>query len=467
MSVLLLNPPSPPHLQSNRDYMGNYGIMNPRPGVVLPPHHLVQMGGTIDPKQVHFLDASAENLNFDQTQARISEISAFDLAIVLTATPTFLMDCDMARWVKDTYQNKKVFLFGPQPAHVPTEAFERSGADGILVGHTDTTLKKLLTQSDLTNIQELMLPDQIVSPPPIAPNFDMNDLPFGCWELTPLKRYRFDLREPQPFATMRTSLGCLYDCAYCPYVLAEGQRFLSMTPERIYAEMEYLSLHLGVRFILFRDLLFTAKKKRIEDLCELLLKKPLPLKWRAETSTQHLTHDLLKLMAKAGCNGMNLGVESTDETSSDEMNLLAKRRSLDHVRDVFRWCRELHIKANAMFVFGFPEDSREGILASIQFGKELDAETVQLGFAVPFPGTTLATIAKNEHLIKSTEWSDYSSLIPITKTRYLSQDELGQLVREGLREIVLRPKNILRSLKNPLEFVRRANGFMNFYLKRS
>ena len=461
MSVLLLNPPNPPGYQANRDYMGNYGMLNTRPGVVLPPLHLIQIGGTLPTSDVMFLDAPADNLPLDQTKARIQSLH-FDLAIVLTSTPTFDLDCAVARWLKEDTRSS-VFLYGPHPAHVAAEAFFKSGVDGIMVGYTPRTLP-ILHQNPGTHLEEVIRPGTIPTPPPIAPSFNMDDLPFGCWNMAPLQRYRFHVYEPTPFATMRSSLGCVYSCAYCPYVLAEGQRFLPMSPARIYAEMEFLSKRLGVRFILFRDLLFTVQKRRIEELCRLLRDRPLPLKWRCETSTQHLTEDLIRQMAATGCTGLNLGVESVDEASAQEMDLIDKRRNLEHLKNVFRWCADSGIRTNALFVVGFPEDSRQGIEKSIAFARELDASATQFSFATPFPGTELAKIAEREHLIEATSWADYSSLRPVMRTRHLTRAEVQNLGRKALRSVYLRPQKILRMAINPWQLLRRAGAFVQFYV---
>jgi anaerobic magnesium-protoporphyrin IX monomethyl ester cyclase len=463
MRLLLLNPPNPKDLQANRDYMGNYGMLNTKPGVVLPPLHLIQMGGTIDSNAFDFLDAAAEDLSVEVTRQKISA-QTYSHVIILTSTPTFDLDCAIARWTKENTK-ATVYLYGPHPAHVAKEAFEKSCADGILVGYTPKTLSKLMESSQPpSDLVELVLPDKIPSPPPIAPSFNMDDLPFGCWDKTPLRKYRFHVYEPTPFATMRSSLGCVYSCAYCPYVLAEGQRFLPMSPERTYAEMEYLSKEHGIRFILFRDLLFTAQKKRIEQLCELLIQKPLKLAWRCETSTNHLTPDLIKSLARAGCTGLNLGVESVDETSASEMDLISKRKDLEHLRAVFETCAEVGIRTNALFVIGFPEDSRLGIQKSIDFARNLNAASVQFSFATPFPGTELANISDREHLTEMHSWSDFSSLRPVMRTRHLSREEVQQLGRKALRDVYFQPKRILKLAANPIQFARRAHAFLRFYV---
>src|SRR5262245_10709316 len=129
MPLLFFNPPNPPGLQANRDYMGNFGMLNSRPGVVLPPLHLIQMAGTLPNSEILLFDAAAENMTSEVSRQRIKSLS-FDAAIVLTSTPTFDADCEMARWMKVTF-DRPVYLYGPHPAHVPDEAFQKSSADGI------------------------------------------------------------------------------------------------------------------------------------------------------------------------------------------------------------------------------------------------------------------------------------------------------------------------------------------------
>ena len=81
-------------------------------------------------------------------------------------------------------------------------------------------------------------------------------------------------------------------------------------PENIINELKYLKRTLGMKNFLFFDDLLGLHKNQFVTLLNLMIEEKLNLKWVGCTRANLLTDDVLKLMKKAGCVEMAIGIES-------------------------------------------------------------------------------------------------------------------------------------------------------------
>ena len=84
-----------------------------------------------------------------------------------------------------------------------------------------------------------------------------------------------------------------------------------MSAKKVFEEILYLKKTYGVTFINFIDDAFTIDKKRLVDLCDLLIDKKVNIGWSCATRIDFLDHELIIKMRKAGCKMINFGIEST------------------------------------------------------------------------------------------------------------------------------------------------------------
>lgn len=97
---------------------------------------------------------------------------------------------------------------------------------------------------------------------------------------------------------------------YCPYPLAYGKKVIHKSIDTILAEIEFLNMNFGVRGFIFRDQLFTYNKKRVEQLCDEIIKRNLGLKWLVGARIDQINEKLLSKMNAAGCFCIHYGVET-------------------------------------------------------------------------------------------------------------------------------------------------------------
>ena len=70
----------------------------------------------------------------------------------------------------------------------------------------------------------------------------------------------------------------------------------------------------NIQKILFRDAVFSMDIERTETLCEIIIDSNMKFEWWCETRVDRLNESLLVKMKKAGCKGINVGIETGDSS---------------------------------------------------------------------------------------------------------------------------------------------------------
>src|SRR5205085_8097910 len=125
-------------------------------------------------------------------------------------------------------------------------------------------------------------------------------------------------------------------------------------------EMEHLVKDFGVEYVIFRDPLFSANKKRVAELCNEIIRRNIRVTWRCETRIDCLDEPTIALMAQAGCTGVNFGVESSDPQI--QKNVERKPITEEQFVATIRTLRKYQIGTFAFFVVGLPGDTVDTIL---------------------------------------------------------------------------------------------------------
>lgn len=225
-------------------------------------------------------------------------------------------------------------------------------------------------------------------------------------------------------------------------------------------------LGMGYKEIHFYDDLFNITPQRVIEFCDEIERRGLQFPWDFRGRVASVTKESLVRAKKAGCRLISFGVE----TGSDEgIRILKKNTSINKIREVFLWCRELKIKTIADFMIGLPfEKSKKDILDNIDFLLRLDPDYAQIAILTLYPNTPLYDEAINKGLIKKDRWERFS----LNPTRdftvdhweqFLSVTELVKLQRNAYLKFYLRPKYIFRNIFNTTSFYElraKANGVL-------
>jgi anaerobic magnesium-protoporphyrin IX monomethyl ester cyclase len=427
--IVLVNPPNPPGAVSNKDTMGGLGQLYPAGTLSkMPPLDLLHCAAVLRQRRIPFemLECLGANLDCDRFLERIGRLPA-QLVAIRTSLPTFDWDLEVAALVKRV-TGAPIIIFGPCTVFLKEEALGHDAIDGALLGEPEEVLAEV-AQGGLDAGHPSLVTRKIVSGaalhPALIDNLDV--LPFPAWDLTPYLSYSGTelMRNITPFATMLTSRGCAHGCMYCPYPVTQGRRLRYHSVSRVVEEMLWLQNELGIRSVLFRDPEFAINRERVVTLCEEIMRRGVTIAWRCETRIENLDSQLIELMARAGCFGLNMGIESLD---AEVLNMLGRKAvPLAQVQSVLCEARKRGVETFCFFILGLPGETIKSSLDTISSAVELGCNHLQFTSATPYPGTLLHDWAMERGYLEDHSRSLLTGYHPVMQNGHLSAHDISDL----------------------------------------
>lgn len=427
--ILIINLPAE-DVKINRDMAGGLGYSGGE-GVVLPPLELLSIAATLQKNgwEVKVIDALAKKLS---GRGWISqEMEDFEPVVVLgnLSLPTVGEDTKFYRWLVKHYPETTVVVkTGITYENILRKVVKQSKVGRVIFGEADLDIEDYIEGKLQSGVAYVEKGKFRYWPIKIRPE-NLDKLLIPARELVDKNDYAYPLLG-RPVTTIQTSRGCPYPCGfYCPYPLVQGTRWRSMTPERVVRELENV-ISLGYKNVLFRDATLTLDRKRSIEMCQMIIKKKLKFDWWGETRVNVLDKELLKVMKKAGCRGLNVGIESLDKELMETSGKPGVK--FEDVVRLRREAKEVGIKLHFLILVGLLDENIASILATLRFLVMLQPDSVGFSVVTPYPGTRMFETAKKEKLISGFDWNRYDGSVGNMNTRKLRWYEL-----ELLRKILM------------------------------
>ncbi len=222
-----------------------------------------------------------------------------------------------------------------------------------------------------------------------------------------------------------------------------GSKIRFMSADKIFDHISFLKKAYGIREISFYDDTFTANRKRVEQLCEILINKKTDMSWVCFARVDTVDRELLLLMKKAGCHQINFGFESADD---DILKAINKRITTSRVASVVSLMKNAGIDTRGAFMIGNPGETEESIGKTIEYSINLGIEYALYNITTPFPGTELYRWAKERGLLKHMQWHLYDLSHPIMELPTVSSETVGKYYHLAYKKYYLRLSYILSRL---------------------
>ncbi|MDR3090290.1 MAG: B12-binding domain-containing radical SAM protein [Desulfobulbaceae bacterium] len=312
-----------------------------------------------------------------------------DLLGFSTTTSAFLDAYQLTESIKKIKPNLKTVFGGVHVSAIGGDLLRQfPEIDFLVMGEGERTLSELASGKNSAEIDGLIFRNgqEIIVNRPREPIADLDSLPLPAYDKLAgfPNHYQLPLFSyiNAPGATMITSRGCPYQCSYCDRsVFKRGYRFNSA--EYIYEHMAFLRGRFGVRHVNIYDDLFTLHRGRIEALCERLIAKPLAMRFNCAVRVGHADDDLLRLLRRAGCLMVSLGIESGDAA------LLETHKPGVYVDDVKATVARIQargLRAKGLFMMGLPGETEESIKKTSDFVISLGLDDMNMAKFTPFHG---------------------------------------------------------------------------------
>lgn len=189
-----------------------------------------------------------------------------------------------------------------------------------------------------------------------------------------------------------TSIGCPHRCIFCtsnPGWRKTGRKLYRPIPLPRLSHWAYLLRTVfGARKLLVLDEMVNVRtdfEAMIRMLNDLDFTYDFPNGMRAD----HLTREAIALMK--GRLGM-LSISAESAAQEDLNGPIGKGQSLDAIRRVAQWCRELEVPLMAHYIIGFPWETPAHVTATLDLAWELYDQFgawPSMQFATPIRGTAL------------------------------------------------------------------------------
>lgn len=189
--------------------------------------------------------------------------------------------------------------------------------------------------------------------------------------------------------------GCAKACIYCADPLGKGRRTRMRSPKSVVDEIEAL-LHMGIDSLHFCDSEFNLPPSHAEAVCLEIISRGLGSKvsWYAYCSPALFSQELATLFQRAGCAGINFGVDSANDRM---LRTLGRDFTVYDLEGTAGICHRQGIVFMYDLLLGGPGETRDSLRQTIEMMKRLSPHRVgaALGIRV-FPGTRLASLVRRE-----------------------------------------------------------------------
>lgn len=475
VDILLVNPPTPD---------GGYWIRTQhrvgrrtRENMVWPQVSLAQMAALLHPAYtVKVLDANAEQMGW---QAFTELIERYQPKYYLTQVTAPTLENDMYGCFLAKARGAKTIAFGTHVTPIPRETMRTYPAlDFVLMGEPDLTLRDLLDHlenrfdqrneqirriferhdptyrpsltedgaGDMGRIKGVVWRrgEEVVMNFPRPFIQDLNDMPIPMHELLPLDKYRMPLIKG-PFTFIVTSRGCPAGCTYCIKHVSYQYGVRLRSPELLVEEMIELKKQ-GIHNIHMYADLFTVNREQVIELCRLMIRENLNIRWTCNSRVDYVDEEMLQLMAQAGNWLISWGIESGNEQI---LKHARKGAYPDKARQALTWARQAGIKNWGYFIIGLPGETEATIRQTIDFAKALPLDIALFHVAAPYPGTPFFfEVVENNWFRPGTRWEnvdmDKGTVLDYPE---LSAERLLYWQKRAFREWALRPGPMVTYLK--------------------
>ena len=460
---------------------------------VVPPMGLAYIAAVLKKAhEVSIVDAPTEgwrNLQqIDETKYQVG-LSNLEIAdkVKQWSPDIVVIEIPFSGWIKPAFEvastvksiNKSIFtvLEGQHPSARPKDCLTNPNIDFVVIGEPENTILELANAleekaQDYNAIRGIGFVQDgvpiITSPRP--PLEDLDSLPFPARDLLPMKEYFAAVKENplrgeiyKPWAEILTSRGCPYSCVFCTHHIVWGRKWRGRSPENVVDEIEQVVKTYHVKQIDFLDDNMTLDRKRMEDICDLIIKRGLKIEWftpngvRADT----LNERLLTKMKKSGCRKIRVAPESGVQRVVDQ--IIKKNLDLKSVERAVVLCKKVGIKVGCFFVIGLIGETKEEINETIKFAyrlRQLGAESFVFSIATPIQGTELYEQAKKGGFLRDC-FSDeaLASAEPLIETPEFTANELRELCAQAnLVNPTFTRAKMIRAVRNPKKTIKMLLG---------
>jgi len=446
MKVLLVNPGSKYSLKSeaagfSHDASGAY-----------PPLGLLYLQAAATKSGKHSVDVIDDGIagNLNKYLKELPKKDHPEVVGVTAMTPNLASSIKTLDNLKTTFPESITVIGGAHVGIFPIESLSFDNINFICTGEAEISFPSLL---DYLDDNKSPFPDGVFSkdhPPDMSVNSyqtieNPDLLPLPDRTITGVEPYRGLAGKDWVFTTGIFGRGCPFDCAFCSTPRGKT-RFRDV--DSLYQEINICSA-LGIEHLYFLDDTFPSKGERLHTFCHRMSSGPSKISWSCRTTISGLNQEGLKAMKKAGCQRVQLGVE----TSTDQgLRILGKKATVEKIRRAFHIATKVGMETVAYFMIGLPnEKNAMDVKKTVRFAKDIRPDFALFNVLTLYPGTRLFEQGVEKGLVEKDFWRNFaknpdSNLSPPVWTEHMDKKNLFALLFQAYRSFYWRPAILIKQL---------------------
>ncbi len=389
----------------------------------------------------------------------IPEIKKYEPDVIAISAYSLGIDSiyELLKSIRESMPGVILVAGGPHVTLYPEDLIRRSLADFCMIGESDLSFHKLIealeNNTGTSNIPNLVYRegDTIVRNSAVDHIDNLDILPYPAMHLVKhnLHKYhpQYMVYRKRPVLDIVTSRGCPFSCKFCSGTKLWTNGWHANSPEYVVKMMQYYIEAFGIREFTFHEASFLVDKKRVLDICKLIMASDLKISWSAEINLRTIDEEIASNMRNAGCWLVSAGIESGDDNI---LRSIDKPLTVGEARKNASILKQCGLKIRGYFMLGFFDETKETLAATIDFSKELPLYSANYSIFVPDPGSTLF------NMINSQSENGINYDINTYKTNSsdrmyhpegLTGEYLMKMQKKAFLQFFIRPRQILILIK--------------------
>lgn len=467
--------------------MGRLNVLLIRPyseaEELTPPFGLGYLAAAVRKNHnVEILDCLKDNVTLERFEGYLSK-DHYDVIGIQVFTCNIDIVKKYTEAIRENHPKSYIVIGGPHPSSSPEDIFDIFPLiDFGFKGEAEIGLPKLLDYLADGKSQSEDIPLLEKVPGFIWRNNgkviansqlfveDLDSLGYPAWDLINPSSYppqpHGSFLKNYPIAPIIVTRGCPYHCTYCCIHLISGRKIRKRSINNVIDEIKLLYYDYRVREIHIEDDNFTFYPDLVKEFCSKLIEANLNISWTCPNGVRldTLSKELLELMKKAGLYGLSVGIESGSDKILKDMR---KQLTKEKIKEKIKLIKDIGLKCKGFFILGYPTETKEDILNTLAFSRELPLTQAAFNIFQPFPGTEITNflISQNRINLKEVNFANFILRQATYAPFGISPKELRNLRRRGLFRFYVRPKilfGVLRDIKSFAYFKTVMKRFLNY-----
>ena len=383
----------------------------------------------LDIVKVKIVNAKVRNLNITDIMREVNEFMPDVVGISCCFTIGINFALRIAKESKK--QGFAIVLGGWHPSFDYSEVLKYPFVDVIVRGEGEITFRELMKNRNLEEIKGISYKDNgnIINNADRPLINDLNKLPLPARKLRNKKSY-FQIFQ-MPIDVIETSRGCPFKCTFCNIHLFYRGTYRTKSIERVIQELKIISSQKKGQNVLIVDDNFTANMKRVEKICDLIIKEGIKLDFICQSRIDVIKNnpDIIKKMSKAGFWLFFLGIESFNQKSLNDIHKQVK------FRDIVEAINILHdndmVTIGSLLVGSYFDEEEKDTDLMIKIVRKLGIDFPLYSVMTPLPGTKFRDELIEKDYLLSYNWSEYNFTTAVNRLNKLSKEKLEQLLSKA------------------------------------